>query len=113
MVSTQSKYDMEYVAGEFGDSYSIPVLNDDGSAADISAFTAAKLTIKKLDGTLLFNDTTNLTISTNSVAWVMQASETTALSYIGEARAQLELTNATKKRLVKKFTVFIYENQVD
>ena len=115
MVSTQSKYDIEYVRGEFGENYNILIKNDDGSDADISAFDGAKLTVTQPDGTLQFTVTQadHLTITSPNVIWDMQVQETNANSYDGKINAQVELTQSTtKKKMTKIFKGFIYTNQV-
>ena len=117
MVNTQSVYDLEYVYGEFGDNYSILIKNDDGSDADISGFDGAKLTIKKPDGTELVainvsDSPSYLTITSPNVVWAMKEAHTTAESYDGKVKIQVQLTNSTtKKRLTKIYTGFIYKNQ--
>lgn len=115
MTSTQSKYDIEYVAGEFGDDYNIGIKNDDGSDADISSFDGAQMTVSKIDGTVLFTATTDdsLTITSPNVVWTMTEAETTSSSYTGEIKVQIELTiSTTKKRMTKIFTGIIFKNQV-
>ena len=47
--------DIEFVQGEFGDSYVITIQNPDGSSADITTYTAAKLNMVTKDlGTTYF-----------------------------------------------------------
>lgn len=115
MVSTQSVYDIEYVYGEFGDDYNIGIKNDDGSDADISAFDGAQMTIAEIDDTVLVtvDETNGLAITSPNVIWTMTAAHTTAGSYDGKIKVQIELTtSSTKKRMTKIFTGFIYKNQV-
>lgn len=115
MVSTQSQYDIEYVYGEFGDSYTIQILNDDGTSSDISWADAAKMTVTKYDGTVLFSVTqaTGLTITSPNIIWAMTAAHTTALTYDGKIKVQIQLTSSTtKKRRTKIFNGFIFSNQV-
>lgn len=112
MVSTQSQYDIEYVYGEFGDAYTIQILNDDGTSADISWADAVKMTVTKPDGTVLFS-TTAPTISSPNISWTMLEAETTAGTYDGKINVQVQLTLTTsKKRRTKIFKGFIYTNQV-
>lgn len=115
MVNTQSVYDIEYVFGEFGDSYNIGIKNDDGSNADISAFDGAQMTVSKMDDAVLFTQTTDddLTITSPNVVWAMSEADTSASDYDGKIKVQIELTTSTtKKRMTKIFYGFIYKNQV-
>ena len=112
MPGSQSKFDVEYISGEFGENYDINIKEDNGDLADISWATKATLTIKKPDGTLLFEDTT-LTIGTSKVIWAMILAQTTAVSsYTGNIDVQVELKDLatpTIKRLVKVLKGFIYK----
>lgn len=118
MVDTQSLYDIEYVSGEFGETYTILILNDDGSNADISWADEVTLTVKKPDGTLLFSvatgDASPPTLASPNVLWPMLESQTTAgSSYTGDIDVQVEMRlSTTRKRDTKIFKGFIYKNQV-
>ena len=120
MVNTQSKYDIEYVYGEFGEDYTIQILNDDGTAADISWANRSKMTVLDMDGNVLFSVTTEdaspLVIVTPNVRWPMLAAQTEASSYDGKIEVQVKLTTysggETKKKLTKVFDGFIYKNKV-
>jgi hypothetical protein len=117
MVNEQSFYDIEYVSGEFGESYTIVIKNNASNDADISWADGAKLTATKPDGTVLFTatstDASPLVIASPNVIWPMLEAQTTALSYIGKIDVQVELTSSTtRKRLTKIFKGFIYRNQV-
>jgi len=116
MVDTQSLYDIEYILGEFGETYTILIKNDDNSNADITFADEVTLTVTKPDGTLLFSvktgDATPPTISSPNVLWPMLAAQTSALSYDGKIDVQVELRlSTTRKRLTKIFKGFIYLNQ--
>lgn len=116
MVDTQSLYDIEYIFGEFGETYTILILNDDNSNADISWADEVTLTVKQPDGTLLFSvatgDASPPTISSPNVLWPMLESQTTAETYDGKIDVQVELrASTTRKRLTKIFKGFIYFNQ--
>lgn len=93
------------------------IKNDDGSDADISGFDWAQLTVKQPDGTLLFqidmtDEPTEIDISSPNVVWTMKEFRTTAGTYDGKVKVQVELkTSTTKKRLTKIYTGFIYKNQ--
>lgn len=117
MVDTKSLYDIEYVKGEFGETYTILILNDDDSNADISWADEVTVTAKQPDGTLLFSvatgDTSPPTIASPNVLWPMLASQTDVASYDGKCDFQVELrASTTRKRLTKIFKGFIYKNQV-
>jgi hypothetical protein len=120
MTSSQSKYDIEYVYGEFGENYTIQILNDDGTSADISWANRAKMTVLDMDGNVLFSVTTEsaspLVIATPNVRWPMLASQTEASSYDGKIEVQVKLTaysgSETRKKLTKVFDGFIYKNKV-
>lgn len=76
-----------------------------------------QLTVKEPDGTLLFqidktDEPTEISISSPNVIWAMKATRTTAETYDGKVKVQVELRNSTtKKRLTKIYTGFIYKNQ--
>ncbi len=109
-MSTQAKFDCEFVQGEFGDNYNFNIKNDDGTDADISGFDGVQLIIKTPDEvtTRLTLTNTNLTISSPKVIWAMQTGQT---DYQGEHIAQIILTDTSpsRRRLVKVFTVFVYK----
>jgi len=112
MPSSQSKFDVEYISGEFGENYDININQDNGDPADISWATKGILTVRKPDGTLLFEDDT-ISILTSKVRWAMTEAQTEAgSSYTGNIDVQVELKDLatpTIKRLVKVLKGFIYK----
>lgn len=106
-MSTQATYDVEFVEGEFGDTYTFRIKNDDGTDADITGYDAVRLVIETLEGVEKLNITTNLTLSSPNVLWAMQSGQT---DYQGEHVAQIILTDSTpaRNKKVKVFTVFVH-----
>ena len=82
--------DIEFVEGDFGDSYIITIKESDGTNANISAYTSATLLINSKD---LQSNKTNAScsISTPTVTWTMADGQT---DYDGAFVAQIQLTNA-------------------
>lgn len=109
MSSAQQKYDMEFVKGEYGENYTLRILNDDGTDADISSYTTIRLIIEDFNGVEQLNITSNLTISTPNVIWTMQNGQT---NYSGKLRGQVILTKTGGARLVKVFSVYVHESLV-
>ena len=94
--------DINFVQGEFGDSYSIKILNPDGSNADISTYTTAKLNLVSKD--LLTNKfTANLSISSPNVSWSMTETQTQKLD--GSYVAQVVLTKSGNEKTTKLMSV--------
>ena len=94
--------DINFVQGEFGDSYSIKILNPDGSNADISTYTTAKLNLVSKD--LLTNKfTANLSISSPNVSWTMTETQTQNLD--GSYVAQVVLTKSGNEKTTKLMSV--------
>ena len=94
--------DINFVQGEFGDSYSIKILNPDGSNADITTYTTAKLNLVSKD--LLTNKfTANLSISSPNVSWTMTETQTQNLD--GSYVAQVVLTKSGNEKTTKLMSV--------
>ena len=94
--------DINFVQGEFGDSYSIKILNPAGSNADISTYTTAKLNLVSKD--LLTNKfTANLSISSPNVSWTMTETQTQNLD--GSYVAQVVLTKSGNEKTTKLMSV--------
>ena len=94
--------DINFVQGEFGDSYRIKILNPDGSNADISTYTTAKLNLVSKD--LLTNKfTANLSISSPNVSWTMTETQTQNLD--GSYVAQVVLTKSGNEKTTKLMSV--------
>ena len=82
--------DIEFVQGEFGDSYVITIKESDGTDANISAYATANLLINSID--LSTNKlTASCTISSPTVTWAMASGDT---NYNGSFVAQVQLANA-------------------
>ena len=94
--------DINFVQGEFGDSYVITILNPDGTNADISTYSNAKLNMVSKDLlTHLFTST--LARSSPTVTWTMQQSETENLD--GSYVAQIVLTKTGNEKTTKLMSV--------
>ena len=93
--------DIEFVEGDFGDSYVITLKDNDGTDADISSFTSATLLINSID--LTTNKTTaSCTISSPTVTWNMADGET---DYDGSYIAQVQLTGSGSAKNTKQMSV--------
>ena len=93
--------DIEFVEGDFGDSYVITIKDADGNNADISAYTAATLLINSVD--LTTNKTTAVcTISSPDVTWAMADGDT---DYDGSYIAQIQLTGTSSAKNTKQMSV--------
>ena len=94
--------DINFVQGEFVESYSIKILIPDGSNADISTYTTAKLNLVSKD--LLTNKfTANLSISSPNVSWTMTETQTQNLD--GSYVAQVVLTKSGNEKTTKLMSV--------
>ena len=94
--------DIEFVQGEFGDSYVITILNPDGTNADISTYTDAKLNMVSKD--LLTNlFTATLGRSSPTVTWTMTQTQTQNLD--GSYIAQVVLTKSGNEKTTKLMSV--------
>lgn len=117
-MSTEAKYDIEFVEGEDGipdDPYLITVKKKDGSLADISWADDVELRIKTKDletqrMVAKKSDATNpLVIESPIVKWPMPSNQTTG--YSGEHVAQiicLKTSPGTKKRKTYLMSVMVY-----
>tara|TARA_R110002020_G_scaffold64430_3_gene170941 strand:+ start:346 stop:663 length:318 start_codon:yes stop_codon:yes gene_type:complete len=94
--------DINFVQGEFGDSYVITILNPDGTNADISSYTTAQLNMVSKDLlTHLFSAT--LSRSSPTVTWTMTESQTANLD--GSYVAQIVLTKTGNEKTTKLMSV--------
>jgi len=94
--------DIEFVQGEFGDSYVITILNPDGTEADISTYTTATLNMVSKDLlTHLF--TATLSRSSPTVTWTMTEAQT--LNLDGSYIAQVVLTKSGNEKTTKLMSV--------
>ena len=81
--------DIEFVEGEYGDTYVITIKDAIGDDANISAYTSGKLLINTLDFTNMTDATlTGLPSSDSTVKWAMTDGET---DYNGSFVAQIQL----------------------
>ena len=95
--------DIEFVEGDFGDSYVITIKESDGTDANISAYATATLLINSKD--LATNKTNaSCSISSPTVTWAMTSGDT---DYDGSFVAQIQLANAggTIKKNTKLMSV--------
>ena len=93
--------DIEFVEGDFGDSYVITIKDADGNNADISSYTAATLLINSID--LTTNKTTAVcSISSPNVTWSMADGDT---DYDGSYIAQIQLTGVSSSKQTKQMSV--------
>ena len=99
--------DIEFVEGEFGDSYVITIKESDGTNANISAYATANLLINSVD---LSTNKTNAscTISSPTVTWNMASGQT---DYNGSFVAQVQLANTggTIKKTTKLMSVTAFK----
>ena len=94
--------DINFFQVEFGDSYTIKILNPDGSNADISTYTSAKLNLVSKD--LLTNKfSASCSISSPNVTWTMSSSQTANLD--GSYVAQVVLTKSGNEKTTKLMSV--------
>ena len=94
--------DIEFVQGEHGDSYVITIKNPDGTNADITSYTLAKLNMVTKDlGTNLFSAT--LGRSSPTVTWTMTSGQTADLD--GSYVAQVVLTKSGNEKTTKLLSV--------
>ena len=94
--------DIEFVQGEFGDSYVITIKNPDGSDANISSYTAGTLNMVSKD--LLTNKfSTAISISSPNVTWTMTEAQTENLD--GSYVAQVVLTKSGNQKTTKLISV--------
>jgi|TARA_R110002012_G_C11531136_1_gene600499 hypothetical protein len=94
--------DINFLQGEFGDSYVITILNPDGTNADISTYTQAKLNLVSKD-LLTHKFSATCSISSPTVTWTMQQSETQNLD--GSYVAQVVLTKSGNEKTTKLMSV--------
>ena len=95
--------DLEFVEGDFGDSYIITIKESDGTDANISAYDTATLLINSKD--LATNKTNaSCTISSPTITWAMASGDT---DYDGSFVAQIQLANTggTIKKNTKLMSV--------
>ena len=94
--------DIEFVQGEHGDSYVITIKNPDGTNADITSYTLAKLNMVTKDlGTNLISAT--LGRSSPTVTWTMTSGQTADLD--GSYVAQVVLTKTGNEKTTKLLSV--------
>ena len=95
--------DIDLVQGEYGDAFVITIKNSDGTNADISSYSTAKLVVTTKD--LLTNQfTANCSISSPTVTWTMQETETQNLdgAYAGQVvLTKVGNTKRSKLLLIK------------
>ena len=85
-----AKQTLTFTEGEFGFNYTFHAKNQDGTAANLTAFTGTRLVIFDEVGDVAKLDiTANLSISSPDVVWAIQSGQT---DYNGEFIATLHLT---------------------
>ena len=95
--------DLEFVEGDYGDSYVISIKETDGTLADLAAYNAGTLLINSKD--LATNKTSaTLTIQSgaSTVTWAMQSGDT---NYDGSFVAQIQLTGVSIAKNTKLLSV--------
>ena len=95
--------DLEFVEGDYGDSYVITIKESDGTLANLSAYTTATLLINSKD--LATNKTSaSLTIQTgaSTVTWAMTSGQT---DYDGSFVAQIQLSGVSIAKNTKLLSV--------
>ena len=95
--------DLEFVEGDFGDSYVITIKESDGTLADITAYNAATLLINSKDlATNKTNATCTIQGGASTITWAMQSGET---NYDGSFVAQIQLTGVSIAKNTKLLSV--------
>ena len=96
--------DIEFVEGEYGDTYVITIKDANGVDANISAFSAGSLLINDLDLSTNKTDATltGLPSSNSKVNWVMTNGDT---DYNGSFVAQVQLTGSGITKTSKMMSV--------
>ena len=95
--------DLEFIEGDYGDSYVITIKESDGTLANLSAYTSATLLINSKD--LATNKTSaSLTIQTgaSTVTWAMTSGQT---DYDGSFVAQIQLSGVSIAKNTKLLSV--------
>ena len=92
--------DIEFVEGEYGDTYVITIKDANGNDANISAYTGASLLINTLDFTNKTDAT--LIIDSPTVKWNMVNGET---DYNGSFVGQVQLTGSGITKTSKLMSV--------
>ena len=95
--------DLEFVEGDFGDSYVITIKESDGKLANLTAYNAGTLLINSKD--LATNKTSaSLTIQTgaSTVTWAMTDGQT---DYDGSYVAQIQLSGVSIAKNTKLLSV--------
>jgi hypothetical protein len=93
--------DIEFVEGEYGDTYTITIKDEDGNDANISGYTSAFLVINSKD--LQTNKlNASCTISTPTIVWTMTDGQT---NYDGSFVAQIQLSAGAAEKTTKLLSV--------
>jgi hypothetical protein len=93
---------IEFIQGDFGDSYVVTIKNPDGTNADISTYTTATFNLVTKD-LLTSKFSTTCSISSPNVTWTMTSLQTADLdgSYVG----QIVLTKSGNQKATKLIDV--------
>jgi len=84
--------DLEFVEGDFGDSYVVAIKESDGTLANLSAYDTAILLINSKDlATNKTNATCTIQAGASTVTWAMTSGET---NYDGSFVAQIQLSHS-------------------
>jgi len=105
--------DIEFVIGEFGDSYDITIIDEEtGEAADLDNFDTFTMTVKTSDHAtqILQVSLTKPAGTTGVVRWVMTSGQTASLT-AGTYIAQIDMVDnsVTNKKKTKYMTCTILE----
>ena len=95
--------DLEFVEGDYGDSYVITIKESDGTLANLSAYTSATLLINSKD--LATNKTSascTIQAGASTVTWVMTNGQT---NYDGSYVGQIQLTGSSIAKNTKLLSV--------
>ena len=95
--------DLEFVEGDYGDSYVITIKESDGTLADLAAYNAGTLLINSKDlATNKTNATCTIQTGASTITWAMQSGDT---NYDGSFVAQIQLAGNTIAKNTKLLSV--------
>ena len=95
--------DLEFVEGDFGDSYVVTIKESDGSLASLAAYNVATLLINSKDlATNKPSATLTIQSGASTVTWTMADGDT---DYDGSFVAQIQLTGVSIAKNTKLLSV--------
>ena len=95
--------DLEFVEGDFGDSYVVTIKESDGTLANLTAYNAGTLLINSKDlATNKTSATLTIQAGASTVTWTMADGDT---DYDGSFVAQIQLTGVSIAKNTKLLSV--------